>query len=246
MKSLQDDQNFEFQLLSRLLESETPLGATTLVLDMGPKFGTSQASIGRKLMEMDSLGWTQRLGARGRVLTAAGRERREQLERMLRTQHHSAELVGALSGSDLKTLLDVLVARRGLERESARLAAQNAGPDEISALRASILAQEQALAEGRIPHLEDNQFHDLLTIASGNRVLQHAIQLVRSESQYSHLVALMRKRVGGQLVADHRLIVECVASRSPEGAEAAVEQHINKLIEDVRAYFRIYSGRVRE
>jgi len=234
-----NEQNFEYELLSRLAESSTPRGATSLFLDIGVEFNLAQASIGRKLMELDSRGLTRRAGTRGRLLTADGEARRQELERYLTKQRHNSDLLAALGSTDKDTLLDVLVARRALEREIAHLAALNASPDDITALRDSIIAQERCLTKGRIPTDEDNRFHDLLAYASRNKVLLHSLQLVRAESSYTSLVAFFRKQVGGQLVADHRLILECVASGSPEASERAVVAHLNKLIDDVRRYFAL-------
>lgn len=233
----ESEQQLDHALLALLAESPGPVGATTLVLDLGARFGLSQASIGRKLMELDARGLTRRAGNRGRVITADGQARLKELERHLTNRRHNSDLLVALNATDQEALLDVLVARRALEREIARLAAVNATPEEIEALRRSIAEQEECLASGRTPSKEDLEFHEILARASRNKVLLHALHLVRGESTYSSEVAFMRRWVGGQLVADHRLIVECVASRSPEAAEAAIVQHISKLIDDVRRYF---------
>ncbi|MCZ1269283.1 FCD domain-containing protein, partial [Paenibacillus tundrae] len=49
--------------------------------------------------------------------------------------------------------------------------------------------------------------------------------------------AYIRQRVGSELVVDHQRILEAVAAGSPEQAEAAMVNHINQMIEDVKRYF---------
>ncbi|GJM71764.1 hypothetical protein HMSSN036_39800 [Paenibacillus macerans] len=67
-----DQMKLEYELLSYLDKQETPVGATTLVLVLDKKFGLSQASIGRKLMEFDTLGYTESVGRKGRFAYGCG------------------------------------------------------------------------------------------------------------------------------------------------------------------------------
>lgn len=242
MRRAIDDLTLELQILSRLAASDAPIGATALALELGAAINLSQASIGRKLMELDARGLTRQERNRGRRLTESGDRRRRELELAVQQAQENSNLLGALRVTDLTTLLDVLVARRALERETAGLAAAHATGEDLTALQASIAIQERILASGSTPQEEDHRFHDLIAVASGNPVLLHALHLVRTESLYDRHVAVMRQRVGGRLIDDHRLIVDCIRSGSIQAASDAMDHHINKLIADVRAYFALHDA----
>jgi GntR family transcriptional repressor for pyruvate dehydrogenase complex len=227
----------EYEILSCLAAASSPVGATTLVLVLGEKFGLSQASIGRKLMEFDAQGLTLRQGKQGRVLIPAGQDRIMELQREIDQRLHNSNLIEALNSNDEGVLLDVLVARRALERETAALASLHATAEDIAVLRRSIALQDQALSEGRIPYDEDQRFHMLLAQISRNKVLLHALRLVWGESIYPPPTAFIRHSVGSELVVDHRQIVDCIAGGSPVAAADAMVHHINQLIKDVHTYF---------
>ncbi len=232
-----DQMKLEYELLSNLNKQETPVGATTLVLVLDKKFGLSQASIGRKLMEFDTLGYTESVGRKGRLLTAAGKERLTELNRQLAQLRDNSKLLDALKISDEQSLINILVTRRALERETAWLAATNASERDIVLLWESIALQETALSEGRIPIAEDREFHERIARAAGNPILLHALRLVWGEGAHLPATATIRKAVGSELVVDHRRIIGCIESHSPYEAASAMVNHINQLIEDVRTYF---------
>lgn len=227
----------EHDLLLHLSRYDTPVGATTLVLVMDKEFGLSQASIGRKLMEFDALGYTESVGRKGRVLATIGRERLKSLERELAKFRDNAKLMQALHVSDKQSLIDLLVARRALERETVWLAAQHATEEQVNMLWESIARQNKLMADGKIPIQEDREFHELIAKASGNFILLHALQLVWGEGAHLPATALIRRSVGSELVVDHQKIVECIATGSPYEAASAMVTHINQMIEDVHKYY---------
>ncbi|MEJ8306312.1 FCD domain-containing protein [Saccharibacillus sacchari] len=227
----------EYVMLEQLSESDSPLGATTLVLTLGKEFALSQASIGRKLMEFDLLGYTENKGKKGRMIAEEGRKRLGELERQLNQYQGNARLLEALNDDDEKSLLDLLIARRAMERETAALAASNASSEQTGQLWDSILEQEKVLHEGGIPVAEDREFHRRIAQIADNRILLHALELVWSEGAGLPATAMIRKSVGRELVVDHRRIVRCIESGSPDEAADAMVAHIDQMIEDVKLYF---------
>lgn len=188
-------------------------------------------------MEMDVEGFTLLKGRKGRLLTEQGLERIKILEKELQQKSVNSQLIQMLNHSGEKALLDVLVARRALEREIASLAAQRASKEYIFLLEASIATQNQLLSQNMIPYEEDREFHRLLAYAAQNQILLHAVELVWETSRDFLETAYIRQRVGSELVVDHQQILEAVAAGSPEQAEAAMVNHINQMIEDVKRYF---------
>ncbi|MFF2094296.1 FCD domain-containing protein [Paenibacillus sp. NPDC058174] len=229
----------EYELLKELLNAESPLGASTLVHTLGKKYDLSQATIGRKLMELDVEGFTVLEGRKGRILTEEGNKRIAYLERELQQKNVNVRLLQLLNNSGESALLDVLVARRALEREIASLAAQRATKEDILLLEESIAAQLKLLSKNMIPYEEDREFHTILALTARNQVLFHAVQLVWQTSRDFMETAYIRRSVGSELVVDHQRILDAIAAGSPEQAEAAMVTHINQMIEDVKRYFAI-------
>lgn len=226
----------EYEFLSYLAKAGGPVGATTLVLVLGKTFSLSQATIGRKLMEFDLEGYTSLEGRKGRVITEAGRRRLAELEKQLNRHQVNSRLLKALNEDRQGALLDVLVARRALERETAGLAAERVTEEDIRLLQGSIAKQNAALAEGRIPYEEDKSFHMLIARISGNLVLLHALELVWQEAVHLPATADIRKSVGGVLAVDHRNILDAIAKGSRDAAADAMTGHIDHLIQDVYRY----------
>lgn len=229
----------EYEFLQALGKAEAPLGASTLVHTLGKKYELSQATIGRKLMEFDIDGYTVLEGRKGRVLTDKGMARVAYLEKELQQKNVNSQLLQLLNNSGESALLDVLVARRALEREIASLAAQRATAEDIRLLEASIASQLELLSRNIIPYEEDREFHTLLALAARNQVLLHAAQLVWQTGRDFLETAYIRRTVGSELVVDHRKILDAVIAGSAEQAETAMITHINDLIEDVKRYYAI-------
>ncbi|ASA21460.1 FCD domain-containing protein [Paenibacillus donghaensis] len=232
----------ELELLKELDLANMPVGASTLVYSLGKKYNLSQATIGRKLMELDVEGYTVLKGRKGRLLTAKGSQRVSFLEKELLQKNVNSRLLQVLNHAGEAALLDVLVARRALEREIASLAAVRASSADLKLMEDSIELQLQMLSRGEIPYEEDREFHKLLALAARNQVLLHAVELVWQTSRDFEETAFIRRSVGSALAVDHQRILAAVASRSPEAAEAAMVDHINQMIEDVKRYYALQSG----
>ena len=135
-------------------------------------------------------------------------------------------------------LIDILVARRAIEREIARLAAIHATEEEIKDLW-----QVQRLHHERTHHSkgmaaeQDVAFHRILAKASRNKVLEGAMELIRQDGQLSPVLEYIRKEVHSVVALDHAKIAKAVEQHEPELAEKAMVDHIENLIRDVKKYW---------
>lgn len=77
----------------------------------------------------------------------------------------------------------------------------------------------------------------MLAYAAQNQILLHAVELVWETSRDFLETAYIRRRVGSELVVDHQQILDAIVAGSPEQAEAAMVNHINQMIDDVKRYF---------
>lgn len=228
----------EIGLLSALRDADEPVGAVILSLQLQQTLEISQASIGRKLKEFDMRGLTNRVGYQGRNLTTAGENYLQQLLHSVQLSRQSEVLLQTIRSSDGDKLIQVLEARRALEKECARLATIRMKTSDIDELYSIIATQRYAVDHGKSGNYENLAFHETIASLSRNDVLIEALRLVRSKSQLISMVGTIRKQVGGILVQDHQEIVEAMEARNPVLAEQAMANHIDRLITDVRKYFK--------
>jgi GntR family L-lactate dehydrogenase operon transcriptional regulator len=209
---------------------------------VGHAFATSEATIGRRLRELDRLGYTRKVGRRGRLITEAGRDYLRGLATAARQTAHAQALLAVLEESNSEALLmEVLEARLLIETEIARHAALRIGPGELERLARILHAQRTAVEHG-VGATEDIDFHNVIADVSGKRLLKHALALIRHESELSPYVAYMRKQVSGRLVNDHEAILAALECRDPDRAAEAMHAHISGLMADVKRYWSIFSN----
>jgi len=244
VKSMPDRKdNLEYEILLILEEKAEPLGSGVLrqLLNAG-SVDISEATVGRKLSEMDRLGLTVKVGFQGRVITDKGREK---LERVRRFQHrltYGNRFFATLESRKKEDLIDILVARRAIERELARLAAIHATDAEIRLMDSVLREQEEFSTKNIMTAEHDVKFHRLIAVSAKNKVLAAAMDLIRQDSQLSPILEYIRTQVGGKLAVGHDRILKAIRNRDPAGAEGAMVDHIESLISDVQKYW----SRVKE
>jgi len=228
---------WEHAILHLLDANPGPLGSGTLMEqlhDVG--YDGSEPTVGRFLRALDRRGLTTRVSNRGRHLTDAGRRHLQHLCEADAQRFRERELIRTIRTTTIDDLLDVLVARRALERETARLAAEHATAEEIAQLEAAIAEQRQALATSGVAIDADVKFHALLAQAARNRVLAAAIDLIRRDKQLTVALDAILKQTEHTWVVGHERILTAIKRRSPAAAERAMLEHINSVIADIRRY----------
>lgn len=147
-------------------------------------------------------------------------------------------IVLAPSGDDLGSVLglllsisrtkfeDVIDVRETLEPQMAASAAVNATDDVIAQLRASVdaMASERLNDEQFLD--ENRRFHDLIAIGSGNRVLEYFIASLHKIIDGAVVGIYYSRRRRKLVVESHEQIIEAIERRDPDGARAAMEEHI--------------------
>ena len=230
----------EYAILSRLESNRQPSGSGEIAAHLRDAgMLTSPATVGRVLRLFDRQGYTLRVGFRGRALTHRGAERLDEL-RSARDGANWVAIAQSARPTTVAELLDVLVARRAIEREIARLAALRASDRDISALWAALEAQAAAAAEHGIAMEEDRRFHELLAATSGNRLLAATLRLIRRDVYLQRMLEEMRRDHASGFLVDHRAVVEAVSRHDPVAAEAAMLHHLEHLIDDVEWYCRTH------
>ncbi len=151
-------------------------------------------------------------------------------------------------------MLDAYGLRLLLEPLGARLAAQQASPDQIEEGR-RLLEEMSALV-----HLEDmprlheasRRFHALILDMSGSTLLIRLYGIVTNqfpdwmlyEAMFRHPEALSESLQRDR--AEHRAILEAIAAHDPDAAACAARRHILSLGHDLQDYLAISRQRLEE
>jgi len=238
---LTDSENTEYNLLKLLTVTKEPTGSVmlSLILKNEQNISVSSATIGRMLARFDYDGITEKHGFKGRLLTETGLQRLEELESKKNIAELSTTFLESVDSRSKKDLIDVLIARRGLEQESARLAALNATGDDIEKL-CSIYAKQVEEASNKVEHVDnDVMFHHAIGKASKNKVLVAAYDFIWQHGRFSPTMIYIRSTVGGTIAVDHGKILDAIVGRDPDKAAQCMYMHIDSLIKDVNKYWSL-------
>ena len=137
--------------------------------------------------------------------------------------------------------VETLEARAVLEGLAARYAARNATDNDIADLRAIIDGMEAHLAEGDLLGISEGnvRLHSQLLRIASNKTVTRLIERLRAQRVRSQFRIILAPGRPPQSVAEHRAVVEAVASRDPDAAEAAMRNHLANTVETLRALTRL-------
>jgi GntR family transcriptional regulator, transcriptional repressor for pyruvate dehydrogenase complex len=141
---------------------------------------------------------------------------------------------------DPRRLLDLLDVRRALEVHIAALAAANAGRAAVYVMESALTAMRDVADEGPDAiHDADIRFHEGLAAASGNQMLSFLIEAMEGPLHASRMRSLRGHLARGGTVEDvieqHARILDRVRARDPDGAAAAMSDHLEQTARDLRA-----------
>lgn len=123
-----------------------------------------------------------------------------------------------------KLALDLVSVRLMLEPEIAMMAARNATPYQIEAMRKQC-ARVEELIEKDINHMdEDIRLHTMIASCSGNGVVEKLIPIINSS--IAIFVDVTDRKLGQETIDTHREIIDCIAEHDAEGAKCAMYMHL--------------------
>lgn len=237
--------NIEMEILALTLigESERPVGSSRLAEAFNESgIQVAEATAGRFLRSLDQQGFTViPRPKQGRVVTELGQQRLEELRATLRVQENGASLVQAASTTDLSELLDILVVRRAIESEGARLAAESATKEDLEEISRQAASHHKAVTAGSTPNRDSSTlFHRTVAAATHNRILKSMADLL-IEPANPNLTSVLEEvslnsRVVSEQAHDHTELAEALARRDADRAGQVMHQHIGHLISAVSAY----------
>lgn len=240
-KMLNEKHRISFLILKIINHSEVPVGSGYIRHNLKMQgIDISEATVGRMLRQLDIKNYTEKIGFKGRTLTSVGKQKLEELERENTISHYGRELLDVIRVTGKQELLDILIARKAIESQLAKLAANYVTDEEIQEMKEVITSQQEHVNEGISIAEDDVKFHKLIAKAARNRVLIAAMDLIRQHGQLSPMLEYIRKEVKSTVLLDHKNIYKAIASRKPELAEKAMIIHIENLERDVKKYWKTF------
>ncbi|HIP76927.1 MAG TPA: FadR family transcriptional regulator [Kiloniellaceae bacterium] len=142
--------------------------------------------------------------------------------------------------SDLDTgpsPFDLISARRIIEGETAAMAATMAGAAELAGLEEAIAKMERDIEAGTqvISNQEDGDllFHMRLAAATRNSVMESIVQQLWEGMRRPMFAAISDRaqlpRNARRAAGEHRVILEQVRARDPDGARRAMQDHLDRV-----------------
>ncbi len=230
----------EYQILKIIGESETPLGSGTISEKLrAMDIDISEATIGRCLRSLDSKGLTEKAGFQGRYLTDAGNKAVEEYEHDQDMRVKTNYFMRLAKAGAKEELLHILVARRAIEKETCRLAAEKASNEDLKTLAGIVDRHLEHIHSGMSGAREDTEFHKMIAKIGGNKFLAAALDLIRQDGQLSPVFEYIREKVGSTVVADHKKVLQALQERDPSEAEKTMADHLENVIADVKKYWSI-------
>ncbi|GAA3274074.1 MULTISPECIES: FadR/GntR family transcriptional regulator [Dactylosporangium] len=138
-------------------------------------------------------------------------------------------VLGASVAEDesLAILDDLVVTRRLLESDMANVAARLADEPTVERLRATVARMDELVDDHVAYEEQDRVFHDAIMEASGNRIARAVVKAL--VSQVLHTARYVGRTDRSLCIASnlgHRRIYERIAAGDPDGAAAAMFDHI--------------------
>ena len=143
-----------------------------------------------------------------------------------------------LTEQSIQSLLNVIEVRRGIEAETASLAAVRRSPGQLADIEYALRRIEEAVGAGEDGVEEDAKFHQCIAVATGNpywmRFVEMFAQPIRSAVKVTRANEARREDFARQVQAEHEKIVNAIAAGDPDAALVAAREHMEQAAQRVR------------
>src|SRR2546426_7816201 len=143
-----------------------------------------------------------------------------------------------LTEQSVQSLLNLIEVRRGLESETAALAAVRRTPGQLVEIEHALRRIEDAVAAGVSGVEEDVRFHLSIAEATGNpywvKFVEMFAEPTRSAVKVTRANEARRADFSNQVRQEHEKIVSAIAAGDPELARIAAAEHMAHAAERVR------------
>jgi len=207
VRGTEADEGYE-RLYQAILRGEFQPNERLIEMDLAQLYNVGRAAIRTTLARLEQDGLVEREPNRGARVRAISEEE----------------------------AVETLEARAVLEGLAARYAARNVTDADIADLRAIVGEMEARLAEGDLLGISEGnvRLHSRLLQIANNKTVARLIERLHAQHIRSQFRIILVPGRPPRSVAEHRAIVEAVASRDPAAAEAAMRNHLANTVETLR------------
>ena len=233
--------DIEYQILSIIENSDAPLGSNALSSMLKNKgISASAPTIGRILSVLESQGYLQLVGKKGRVLSESGKNALSRLHLKDELENAASDLVNILTRSDsndIRKLIDLMTVRKVLEREASFLAALNATDSELNTIATYAGILDSVMKEPRtktgLHHVADmgRLFHESIAKAGRNEILYAIIHLVNQDIAARDYLFILLEKANYSFNTGHMKILNAMKRRNPEEAAESAAEHLDVVID---------------
>jgi DNA-binding GntR family transcriptional regulator len=137
-------------------------------------------------------------------------------------------------------MISIFELREVLEGLAARRTAASISQADIRRLRTFFkgFSTEAPIADIRAYALEDRKFHNFITAIGSKEFLQSILETYNIITFSYQMVSLEGEgllRSPNETLAEHLKVIEAIADRDPEAAEAAMRSHLGRTIVKLRS-----------
>ena len=234
------DVDTETAMLQAISASTGPVGARDLQRALSAQGQVmSEATVSRRLRELDEAGLTAPAGRKGRLLTAQGSTA---LRSRLRGRERRALLDHVTDVRTASDLVHLLQARRVIEPEAVRQGVGRADPASLAQVQSAVQGHDAALAghSERIPRPLVLSFHRIVTSFTDNPLVA-AMTRIALDPSLDHVEAMLDeilyvRHASHKSVAEHAAIYQAFRTGNSDAAAAAMRDHLDRLIDETTAF----------
>jgi DNA-binding GntR family transcriptional regulator len=129
-------------------------------------------------------------------------------------------------------IADAQFVRESLECSAIRLTAERVTDDDLSELESNLAAQERAASAADAEAFDrlDDALHHRLCDLSGRDVAWQLSQRARGQLDRVRRLSLPERGYRGQMIAEHRAVLDALTARDPAAAEHALRHHLRMVL----------------
>ncbi len=187
------------------------------------EFAVSRPVVREALRTLEARGLIRTENGRGAIVQPVNSD-------MLSHYFHRATSV------DRRALVELLEVRKGLEVESARLAAMRSTGDELAEIASIVHKMHKAVGRGRTYAERDAELHLRIAAATHNTTLYHLIESIRGPLKGS-IEAGLRSRANTvhllRVQELHEDLLRALTNRDPDLAASAMTLHFDEAVQHI-------------
>lgn len=223
-------------LLDKITQYESPVGASLLSQELN----VPQATIGRRLKDLENMGYLKKYSNRGRKITEEGMNILKKKKYETSRHEEATELVKIKSNVTRKSLVECIEIRKKLEIMAVELAC-----DKITSKQADELREILNNYAREVSHDTEKKgpmdllLHLKIAKISDNQTLHNILRIILiSDDKYIRFYDLTKKIENGAIcLRQHSAIVSAIIERNIEKAIAAMNEHLEKVMTDINNFY---------